>query len=320
MEAKASPLEVMTLPSSLQQDNTENYSGHGMDQEGEDARTTSGEEREMQGSGEGSNFAGQFGLKARNMDISVKQKSSLSQSQTEVVTVAEHTTLSQWQLVVQPTAPSQGFHQPDTAEEARGEMLFVQRPTAHLSSASSRRGEGSKLGSIPVFWKHNKDANVEEMVTSTPEVLMGTLTTSMVTTVDSLKTRYAQRTYPITTEKTSDRVQTEETSISISWVQEEKGEPTSTPDQQGHLSAALTPSGLSQTTLHGIEGTTFTSDSNIGATEMESRSAVSESFVVGGQWTPFKNMRPKTVEDKKTNNPFNMFIPKWAFGFIPSGM
>ena len=337
MEAKAGPLEVMTLPTSLQQDNPENYSGQGRDQDGEDvntpsaARTGSGEDKEIEGSGEGNNFPGGFGLKASDVDRSSHEsQSSLSQSQAELVTVAEHTTLSQWQLVQQPTTLPQGSQEPDTAEEARGEILYVRRPTENLSSASSRRGEGSSnSGSTPVFRKHNEGMSRKEEVTSTPESLMEVLTTSEVTTVEPLTTRDTQTTDPTTTstttENASDRATTEEQSISISWVQEEKT--TSTPDLEGHRSASPAPVEGSQTTPGVVHLTTFTSGSIVGATEMESRSAVSESFVVGSRWTPFKGMSPKSEENKastatdkkETNNPFGILVPNWAFGLIPSG-
>ncbi|TMS19972.1 Neurocan core protein, partial [Larimichthys crocea] len=336
MEAKSGPLEVMTLPTSLRQENPENYSGQGRDQDGEDAnaqsaaRTGSGEEREMEGSSDGSNFPG-FGLKA-NVDssgvhLSAKTESSLSENQT----VAEHTTLSQWQLVQQPTTPPHGSQEPDTAEEARGEILYVSRPTDNHSSASSRKGEGSSNpGFTPVFRKHSKDTSREEVVTSTTEAPMEVLTTSEVTTVELLTTGDTQRTDPTTTatstENLSDSTTSEEPSISISWVQEDREKTTSTPDLQSHISATPSPSEGSQTTTGVVQLTTFASGSNIGATEMESRSAVSESFVVGSRWTPFKVMSPKseehkpsvTTDNKDTSNPFGILVPNWAFGLFPS--
>ncbi|TKS74749.1 Neurocan core protein [Collichthys lucidus] len=331
MEAKSGPLEVMTLPTSLRQENPENYSGQGRDQDGEDAnaqsaaRTGSGEEREMEGSSDGSNFPG-FGLKA-NVDssgvhLSAKTESSLSENQT----VAEHTTLSQWQLVQQPTTPPHGSQEPDTAEEARGEILYVSRPTDDHSSASSRNGEGS---SNPGF-THSKDTSREEVVTSTTEAPMEVLTTSEVTTVELLTTGDTQRTDPTTTatstENLSDSTTSEEPSISISWVQEDREKTSSTLDLQSHLSATPSPSEGSQTSTGVIQLTTFASGSNIGATEMESRSAVSESFVVGSRWTPFKVTSPKseehkpsaTTDNKETSNPFGILVPNWAFGLFPS--
>ncbi|XP_078115428.1 neurocan core protein [Sander vitreus] len=333
MEAKAGSLEVMTLPSSLRQDNSENYSGQGRVQDGEEAksplaaRTASGEEKETEGSSEGSNFPGGFEMKANDLDgssvkLSPETKSSLSQSQTELVTVAEHTTLSQWQLVQQPSTPAQGSQQPDTAGEARGEIFYVHRPTDNLSSASSPRGESSSnSGFTPLLRKQSKGTSRKEVVTPTPEALMEVLTTSEVTTVELLTTRDTQRTDPVTTatttESSSESTYPKESSISISWVQEER--------EKGLL-ATPAPSDGSQTTTGVIHLTTFASDSNVGTTEMESRSAVSESFVVGSRWTPFKSMSPKSEEpktpvskDKKdTNNPFGILVPNWTFGLFPS--
>ncbi|XP_071343551.1 neurocan core protein isoform X2 [Trachinotus anak] len=331
MEAKAGPLEVMTLPTFLRQDNPENYSGEGKDQDREDAtttpsatRATPGEEKEIEGSGEGSNFPGGFGVKVNTLNsgkvkVSAETESSLSQS--ELVTVAEHTTLSQWQLVEQPTTPPQDSAEPATAEEARGEILYVHRPTDNLSSASSHRGEGSSnSGFTPVFKKDSNGAGREEVVTSTPEALMEVLTTSEVTTPELLTTRDTQRTDATTTENSS----TEEPSISISWVQEEKEKTTSAATLQEHQ-ATPAPSVGSQMTTGVTQLTTLASDSKVGATEMESRSAVSESFVVGSRWTPFKGVSQKSEEhengetdNKDTNNPFGVLVPNWAFGLIPS--
>lgn len=336
LEAKGGPVEVMTLPTSLRQGNQEHFSGQGKEQEGEDAitpsaaRAASGEEREMEGSGEGSNFPGGIGLKVR---LHAGTASSLSQSQTELVTVAEHTPLSQWQLVEQPITPSQGSQEADPAEEARGEILYVHRPTNDLSPASSRRAEGSSnSGFTPVFRKHNKSTKKKQVMTPTPEPSIEALTTSEVTTVELGTSGDPRTTDPTTTaaatEKSSDRAATEEPSISISWVQEKKE---STTEPPGQLSATPPPSEGSQTAAGAIQLTTFSSDSNVGVTEAESRSAVSESFVVGGQWTPFKDANQKSKEhkasvaaDKKdgkdADNPFGILVPSWAFGLIPSGM
>ncbi|KAM6938381.1 neurocan core protein [Lycodopsis pacificus] len=327
MEAKAGPLEVMTLPTSLRQDNPENYSGQGKDQEGEDANppsaasAASGEEKEMEGSSDGSSFPGGFALKAKS---SPETKSPLGQSQTELVTAGELTTLSRWQLVQQPTTPPRGSQEPDTAEEARGGILYVRRPTDDLSTASSRRGESSSNSAFTSpFTKHSKGTSRNEAATSTPGALTEMLTTSEVTTAELLTTGEAQRTDPITTttaaaENSSGSATTEESSISISWLQEEREK--ATPD----LSATPAPGDGSQTTAGSIRMTTFASGSNVGATEMESRSAVSDSFVVGSRWTPFKSASPKSEEhkapaSKDSKDPFGILVPNWAFGLIPSG-
>ncbi|XP_035502673.2 neurocan core protein isoform X2 [Scophthalmus maximus] len=332
MEAKAGPLEVMTIPSSLRQDSLENYSGEGKDRDKDDAtaqsagRTVSGEEREVEGSGEGSKFPGEFGVKINNLDgngvkLSPETESSLSQS--EPVTVAEHTTLSQWQLVEQPTTSAQGSQKTDTAEEAVGEIFFVRRPTDSLSSAPSNRGKGSSSpGFTPVFRKHSKSTSGEEMATSTHEASMEVLTTTEVTTPNLLMTRHTQSTGPASTENPSHSSPTDEPSISISWVQEDKEK--TTPDLQEDR-ATPAPSVGSQTTTGVIQLTTA-STSKVGPTEVASRSAVSESFIVGSRWTPFKGLSQKseehkaeeTTENKDTNNPFSILIPNWAFGHMPS--
>ncbi|XP_047199198.1 neurocan core protein [Hippoglossus stenolepis] len=331
MEAKAGPLEVMTLPTSLRQDNQENYSGEGRDKDVEEAtppsagRTVSEEEREMEGSGEGSRFPGGFGVKVNNMSSggvqpSLETESSLSQS--ELVTVSELTTLSQWQLVDQP-ATSPHSQKTDTAEEAIGGVFYVRRPTENLSSASSHRGKDtSNSGFTPVFRKNSKDTSREELETSTAEALMEVLTTSAVTTPELLMTRHTQRTDPTTTDNPSHSSPTEEPSISISWVQEDK---TSTPNIQEDR-ATPAPSVGPQTTTGVLQLTTLASDSKVGATEMESRSAVSDSFIVGSRWTPFKGVGQKseehkakeTTDNKDRSNPFGILIPNWAFGLIPS--
>ncbi|XP_026199078.1 neurocan core protein isoform X2 [Anabas testudineus] len=335
MEAKAGPLEVMTLPTSFRQDNVENYSGEGKDQEREDVNTptaakpASAEEKEIEGSSEGSNYPGEFGVKINNLDSSSVKPSPVSESalsQSELVTVAELTThQTLWQLVRQPTTPPQGSQEPGTAEEARGEILYFRRPADKLSAASTHRGESSSnSGFTPVFRKHNKDTSPEEVVTSTPEALMEMLTTSEATTVESLMYRDSQSTDPTntgtTTENSSDSFSTEEPSISISWVQEEQAGTTMVTNQQAQGATPAPPEG-SQTTT-GVAQLTVSPSRSV----MESRSAVSESFVLGGHWTPSKVASSKSDEHKATmatdsndtNNPFSILVPNWAFGLIPS--
>lgn len=350
MEAKSGPLGVMTLPTSLRQDNPENYSGEGRDQDGEEANSSSaaraalGEAKEIEGSAEASHFPGGFGLNVNTKNlsstkVSPETESSLNQGHSELVTVTEHTTLSHWQLVEQPTTtPSQDSQKPDTAEEARGEILYVRRPTGNLASASSHRGEGSNSDSTPVIRNHSKslgrDSSYSEikMVTSTPEALMEMLTTSEVSTAGLLTTRDIQRTDPTTTATTteisSDSSSNKESSIPISWVQGETEKTTSSLNQQDSFSATLSPSVASQTNMGVIHLTTITLDSKVDATAMESRSAVSESFVLGSRWTPIKGVSPNseehkapmTTDSKDSNNPFGILVPNWAFGLIPSGM
>lgn len=330
MEAKGGPLEVMTLPGSLRRGNPDNFSGQGKEQEVDDAvtpsagRAASGEDREVEGSGEGSNFPGGIGLKVQ---LPTGPTSLLGQSkEAELVTVAEQGPLSQWQLMEQTISPSHGSQEPEAAEEARGEILYVHRPTNDLSSASSGGSKGnSNQGLTSVFKKQSKGAKKTAASTSGPEPSIEALTTSVVTTVEFATGKDSQTTDPTTAASTTDKYSTEEESISISWVREEK---TSTADLQEQISATPTPSEGPQTTTAIIQLATTASDSGVRATEAESRSAVSESFVVGGPWTPFKDAKSKDHKasgtmDKKdakgTSNPFGILVPGWTFGLIPSG-
>ncbi|CAJ1060220.1 neurocan core protein [Xyrichtys novacula] len=312
MEAKAGPLEIMTLPTSLGQDNLDMFSGQGKDQDGDDAnspsatKNASGEDKEMEGSSEGSNSHAGFGIKMNNFnssgnELSPETKSRPTQSQTELMTVAMQTTLSHWQLVKQPTTP------PDIAEEARGQIFYVRRPTENLSSAPSQRGEGSSnSGSTSVFRKHTMSVGGNDVGPDTSETLMEVLTTSDVTTVQLLTNRDSKRMDHITKATFTTTVP----SSSISWVQEDK-EKTS---EKSPRSTDL------------FQFPTFTSDLNAAGKEMESRSAGSDSFVVGGQQTAVSTKpeedKPTVTPDKKsikeTKNPFGFFIPNWAFGLMPS--
>ncbi|XP_056132842.1 neurocan core protein [Lampris incognitus] len=321
MEAKAGPMEMMTLPTSLKQDNPENYSGEGKDQDEERGnppatKTVSGEDKEMDGSGEGGNFPGRFGLNAvtntldsGSIGLNAKTESSTTQGQSESVTVAEHTTLSQWQLVEQPTTEPHDPQGTGTAEEARGEILFIRRPTENLSSFPLNRRDG---------------------VTSTRGTTLEPLTAvSDTATVEPVTTRDSQKTDPAptttTTEESVDSVSTKVPPISIAWVQAETEMTASVLDPQSHLSATTSPNGSQMTPASSIQLTTFMSDPKSGATEMESRSAVSESFMVGGQWTPFRwgTSKPKDVQapvttDNTDKTPFGILVPNWSFRLNPS--
>ncbi|KAK7889240.1 hypothetical protein WMY93_024800 [Mugilogobius chulae] len=271
MEAKAAPLEIMTMPISRRHDNPENYSGEGKEEEEEE-----GENRECRED-----------VLAELFDINGKEssESDLSEDMNDVVTVAEHTTLSRWQLVEQPTSAPKG----PPSEEAKGEILFIRRPT---EQHRDERKSTFNSAFTPKNTKLTQESKSSEIHTQL-------LTTAAVTT-----TREMERTDPTTVPTPADRVPTEE-SISISWV---------LPDDPDH-----------QTSTDIIQLTTQASELRIGVTEMESRSAVSESFVVGSKWPPFKKSEEKkTLESTdnnkgKTNKPFGFLVPSWAFGLIPSG-
>ncbi|XP_054909130.1 neurocan core protein isoform X2 [Poeciliopsis prolifica] len=316
-ESKAGPLELMTLPDSLHQENLENYSGEGKDRDPEGAltdkgRAVSGEEKDVEGSGNGSSFPAGFEMTVNtraSSGVKLSPTSKASPKPNSFVTVGEHTTLSQWLLVNQPTASPQGATESDTAEEAKGEILYVHRPTGMPSLPSSLQ---------------TQDESKEMGMASTPAAWLEVLTSSEVTTVEPLATE-PHRTYPATTvlisENTSDASSTEEASISISWIQE-KQENMSIPDQQNLLSVTLLPTKGVQTGV--VQLSTEAINSEIGLTEMESRSAVTESFVVGRVWTPSTEFKPEehktteATEDKDTSNPFGSLVPDWAFGLIPS--
>lgn len=316
-ESKAGPLELMTLPDSLHQENLENYSGEGKDQDLEGAltdkgRAVSGEEKDVEGSGNGSSFPAGFEVKVNTLSsigVKLSPTSKVSPKPSSFVTVGEHTTLSQWLLVNQPTTSPQGAKESDTAEEAKEEILYVHRPTEMLSLLSSLQ---------------TQDESKEMGMASTPAALLEVLTSSEVTTVEPLATE-PLRTYPATTvlisENTLDTSSTEEASISISWVQEKQN--ISVPDQQNLLSVTLLPTEGAQTGV--VQLSTKAINSEIGLTEMESRSAVTESFVVGSVRTPSTESKPEehrtteATEDKDASNPFGSLVPDWAFGLIPSG-
>lgn len=329
MEAKGGPVEMMALPSSLRHANPDNFSGQGKEPEIDDAftpsagRAASGEDREAEGSGEGSNFPG-IGLKVQ---LPTGSASSPGQSkEAELVTVAKQGPLLQWQLVEQTSSPSHDLRESEAAEEARGEILYVHRPTNDLSSAHSGSSKGSSnQGLTSVFKKQSKGAKKKGDSTSVFEPSIEALTTFAMTTIEIVTGGDSQTTDPTTAASMTVQSSTEEPSISISWVREEN---TATADLQEQITTTPKPSEGPQTTTAIMQLATTASDSGVRATEAESRSSVSESFVVGGQWTPFKEAWSKdhkasgTVDkkdDKGKGNPFGILVPDWTFGLVPSG-
>nr|XP_040040619.1 LOW QUALITY PROTEIN: neurocan core protein [Gasterosteus aculeatus aculeatus] len=275
----------------------------------------------MEGSSDGSSFPGGFGSKAKS---SPEVKPSLVPSPTQPVTVGELTSPSQWQLVQQPTTPPGGPLEPEPAEEARGEILYVRGPThdpAHDPTSPPSPGEGSTSDSAlsAGFKKYGESTSRVEAPTSAPGVLTEALTTPAATAAELQTTGGARRTDPTAATtppgNPPESATTEEASISISWVQEEREKTT----RDLSAAPALSTSGA-------VWLTTAASGSNAAAaaaTEMESRSAVSESFVVGSRWTPFKSASPKSEDheapvSKEASNPFGSVEPNWAFGFIQS--
>lgn len=339
LEAKAAALEMITLPTSPQQNNPENYSGQGREQDGEEAnsptatRPMSGEEGEIEGSSEGGGFPDGFDHVRDEGSNSVKVTpvTSASQSQTEMLTLAEHSSLSPWQTLEQSTTQPQSSKEEEPAEEARGEILYIHRPTHIFSSADSQRRErGSNSVFAPAVEKQSEGTVLKKVSDFTSEAPIEVLTTSEMTTVERLPTRDSQDVDPTTaatTEESPGRASTDESAISISWVQEDSEKRSPTGLQQ-HLLPTLVATEGPPTSLGVARTSTSVPNSDPAATEMESRSAVSESFVVESQWTPFKGVSPKseepksstTTDDKDAHNPFGILVPNWTFGLISSGM
>ncbi|XP_042178001.1 neurocan core protein [Oncorhynchus tshawytscha] len=326
MEAKAGPLEVMTLPT-----NPENYSGEGRDQDEDHSiphdvleREEGDKETETEGSGKGVNDLPRgFGSNGNSNPASGASSSTKppvsglkpTQTQTQSQTVAEHTTISQWQLVDQPTtspaaaASAAGSSQGPggTVEEARGEIVYVRRPTEKLLPATSSK----KGGFSPVIRKQNlnttrvteRQRSLDEAttpgVTSRPAAPMEPLTTIKTSTADTQRTD-----------------STREPPISIIWVPVEREKTIST--------TPLTRDGP-QTATASTQLTTPLSILKSSYREAESRLAVSESFVVGKGWKPLGGRNPKSKEDKtlvtteKTEkNPFGVIVPTWGYDLNPS--
>ncbi|KAM6921141.1 neurocan core protein [Xenentodon cancila] len=325
MEAKAGPLEVMVLPTSIRQDNLENYSGEGkeQDREGDDkGKAVSGEEKDVDGSGEGNSFPGGFELADKNVNstlVNLSPTTISSPPPTDFVTVGEHTTLSQWQFVEQATTPPQGSLEPDSAQEARGETSYAHNPYNLSSAYSHTEDDGSNLGFNPGFSEHSKEENRKEVMTTTTEALWEVLTTSQMTTVELLDVD-GHRLDPAITGTNTIGLTAEEPSVSISWIQEEKEKTASVPQLHSHFSVTIAPTRGSHTGVEHLIPTA--SDSEAGTTDI--KSTLSESFVVGTNSTPLKNSKSKeqqtsdATENKDTNNPFDILEPNWAFGLFPS--
>ncbi|XP_034035086.1 neurocan core protein [Thalassophryne amazonica] len=336
MEAKAGPLEMITLPSSLKHDSLENYSGEGRERDEDEANTSSaattasGDEREAEGSGEGNNFPDGFGLTSSAVKPnSETEEFSLSQGPSQFGTTAEGTTLSNWQLIQQPTTSWPGFQEPERVEEARGEVVSVQQASDFSTTSPNRIQESSKSAFTPVLIKYStttgghgsrEEVTMSEAVTSTPENVVELLATTEVSTPEILTSSDTERTDLTTTaaitEKLSDSSSPEESAISIAWL--EKSQTTSTSDLQEYLTATLAPSERSQTTLGVLQLTTIMSENKISSAKLESRSAVSEPFMVGKQQEEYQSsVTTENADTKDAKNTFGM-VTNWAFDLIPS--
>uniref|UniRef100_A0A4W5JRM2 Neurocan b n=1 Tax=Hucho hucho TaxID=62062 RepID=A0A4W5JRM2_9TELE len=304
-----------------------NYSGEGRDQVEDHSiprdvleREEGDKETETEGSGRGANdFPRGFGSNGNTNPASGASSSpkppvsGLKPTQTQTQTVAEHTTISQWQLVDQPTtspaaaaAFAAGSSQGPggTVEEARGEIVYVRRPTEKLLPATSSKKDGfppvirkQNLNTTRVTERqHSPDEATTPGVTSGPAAPMEPLTIIKTSTTDTQRTD-----------------STKEPPISIVWVPVEREKTIST--------TPLTGDGP-QTTTASTQLTMPVSVLKSSDREAESRLAVSESFVVGKGWKPLGGRNPKSKEDKTPviteKNPFGVFVPTWGYDLNPS--
>ncbi|KAK0143871.1 Aggrecan core protein [Merluccius polli] len=356
MEAKSGPLEVKSVASSLRQDGPEDdYSGDGREH-GEGPGTPPPpspstpkdvlvEEKQAEASGEESNPPAVFGSKVESYTgdsgtVSLNMDPEPGRSE-PAVRVVERTTPSAYQLARQPDARPQEPAGRGTEQEARGEILYVHRPTDNqVSPVSSRKEGGSNPWFTPVFRKQGRDRSrgvgadlVSRPAVSTAEVSTAPLTSSAQTTAQTTTTAgdTGQTTELVTAatgaaSRSTERLATEELPISISWVEATDA----ATDPRPRLASA---GAQTSPTAGPVPPPTRSSDPGGGSvTEMESRSAVSESFVVGSRWTPPGKKTPKHKEKKEKEedpsepwtsettdqNQFSALLPNWGMAFNPS--
>uniref|UniRef100_A0A8K9UHA4 Neurocan core protein n=1 Tax=Oncorhynchus mykiss TaxID=8022 RepID=A0A8K9UHA4_ONCMY len=298
-----------------------NYSGEGRDQDEDHSiphdvleREEGDKETETEGSGRGVNDLPRgFGSNGNSNPAS--GASSSTKPPVSGLKPTQTQTQSQTVLVDQPTtspaaaASAAGSSQGPggTVEEARGEIVYVRRPTEKLLPATSSKKDGFS----PVIRKQNlnttrvteRQRSLDEAttpgVTSRPAAPMEPLTTIKTSTADTQRTD-----------------STREPPISIIWVPVEREKTIST--------TPLTRDGP-QTATASTQLTTPLSILKSSDREAESRLAVSESFVVGKGWKPLGGRNPKSKEDKtlviteKTEkNPFGVIVPTWGYDLNPS--
>ncbi|KAJ7993099.1 hypothetical protein DPEC_G00268910 [Dallia pectoralis] len=322
MEAKAGPLEVMTLPT-----NSESYSGEGRDQDPDHSSPTVVQDREdaamaVDGSGGGgSDFPGGFGS---NVNTSPGSDASFSlkpppstENPFQTQTVVEYTSVSQWQLVDRPTttfaavvASSQGSG--GTAEEARGEIVYVRRPTEKLFPITSSKHFSSfpsvvRKQSVNLAMGTERPLSLNETTThgftSRPTAHMEPLTTTTTSTED--------------TRGTDPGEPTEEPPISIAWLHVEEETTSAT-----HV-AVDEP----KTTTVLFAPTATDSFLNVTDRQAEAASVVSRSFVAGHGWKPSGGEEQASEEGRtsvttaNTEAPsFGVAVPTWVYGINPSGV
>uniref|UniRef100_A0A8C5BJQ1 Neurocan n=1 Tax=Gadus morhua TaxID=8049 RepID=A0A8C5BJQ1_GADMO len=249
------------------------------------------------------------------------------------IRVEEHTTLTAYQLVQQPSAGPEDPTARGTEQEARGEILFVQRPTDnHMASTSSRREGSSTSWFTPVFRKQGRDQSrgVEEAPGSPPAVSTAEASAERLTTAAAQTTTTTtaedpgMETEAVTAATSPGGRSAEELSISVSWVRAERTERTATDTAYSRSRHSSTGGQTSPTPDPALPPTNVSDPTGGRVTGSEARPAVSESFVVSGRWTPpaIKTPTPKEkgeggqsearTTETTDQNPLGAFLPNWG--------
>ncbi|CAL8268708.1 unnamed protein product [Arctogadus glacialis] len=345
MEAKSGPLEVKSLASSVRRDHPEDdFSGDGSQAtpcppKGSTVEETSGEEE--------GDPTGVFKAEGYTRDSTTVSRDTDSEAagpgSEPAIRVEEHTTLTAYRLVRRPSAGPEDPTARGTEQEARGEILFVQRPTDnHMASASSRKEGSSTSWFTPVFRKQGRDqsrgvegAPGSPPAVSTAEASAERLTTTAAPTTTTTTTTAEDPetgTEAVTAATSPGGRSAEEPPISVSWVRtDERTERTATDTAYSRSRQSSTGGQTSPTTVPAPPPTNVSDPTGGRVTGPEARPAVSESFVVSGRWTPpaIKTPTPKEkgeggqsearTTETTDQNPLGAFLPNWGLAFNPSG-
>ncbi|XP_030227596.1 neurocan core protein [Gadus morhua] len=344
MEAKSGPLEVKSLASSMRQDHPEDdFSGDGSQVTPCPPKGSTVEEKQTEASGEEGDPTGVFKAESYTRDrttVSLDTDSEAAGPGSEpAIRVEEHTTLTAYQLVQQPSAGPEDPTARGTEQEARGEILFVQRPTDnHMASTSSRREGSSTSWFTPVFRKQGRDQSrgVEEAPGSPPAVSTAEASAERLTTAAAQTTTTTtaedpgMETEAVTAATSPGGRSAEELSISVSWVRAERTERTATDTAYSRSRHSSTGGQTSPTPDPALPPTNVSDPTGGRVTGSEARPAVSESFVVSGRWTPpaIKTPTPKEkgeggqsearTTETTDQNPLGAFLPNWGLAFNPT--
>ncbi|XP_051549935.1 neurocan core protein-like [Myxocyprinus asiaticus] len=308
MEAKKGGLEIMTIP--ISRNNPENFSGEGKDLnedsypllKGLAIHLSSEDEKETEGSGgNDSPFTADDQLK--ETDHSSDQSVPL-----EVV---------KWQLMSLQTAqPSLGSSssepkEPDSmAEEARGEIVYVHRPNEkHKNSLSNKvkvpfveRKQSTNLTSAPKI-KISSMGTTPSPVTRAPDSIHSEL--AITSTIGNTHSQLGDAT------NTEDILCTTDPSISSTWlpvVQEE----VDTPMAPVPITIVTEPG--PQVTQNTVQPTSV--DHKDTSHKAESRSGVSESFLLARGWTiSSKHISTEDPSSQTTGSPEKDIANKTVTGW-----